>query len=221
MKVNIENSWYDLLKDEFQKEYFIELSKRVRDSFLSQKVFPPPKFIFRAFDLVPVHTLKVLILGQDPYHTPKVADGLAFSSLPDNPIPPSLKNIFKEIEDDLKIKTMNNPDLSRWAVQGVMLLNTVLTVLAHKPASHKNIGWEIFTDNVIKTISKNLKNVVFMLWGKFASEKSSLIDTSKHLVLVASHPSPFSADRGFFGCKHFSKANEYLASHGKGIIDWR
>ncbi|MCS7317943.1 MAG: uracil-DNA glycosylase [Candidatus Dojkabacteria bacterium] len=221
--VRIEESWKILLQDEFNKEYFVNLTNIVRNAYISSinKVAPAPKNIFRAFNLVPLYNLKVIIIGQDPYHTPNVADGLAFSSFPTNPIPPSLRNIFSEIEADLNIQTISNPDLTRWAVQGVLLLNTVLTVLIGKPGSHKNIGWEIFTDAVIKKISTNCSNLVFMLWGNFAIKKLALIDTTKHLVLTAAHPSPFSANKGFFGCKHFSKANDFLIRNNISAIDWR
>lgn len=221
MDVNIEKSWKIFLKDQFESEYFLALVEKVRTEYISKKIFPPPKQIFRAFDLVPVSQIKVVILGQDPYHTPGVANGLAFSTNDGKVVPPSLRNIFKEIESDLSLKVIDNPDLTRWALQGVLLLNATLTVESNKPASHSNIGWETFTSGVIKKISENLTNVVFILWGEFAKQKKSLIDLDRHLVLESAHPSPFSANRGFFGSKPFSRTNEYLVKYHKLPINWK
>jgi len=221
MDVKIEASWRDFLADEFRKEYFYRLVEKVKELYKNAIVFPPAKYIFRAFDLVPLNSLKVVVLGQDPYHTPGVADGLAFSSMPNNPIPPSLQNIFKEIENDMGYTPYSNPDLSRWAKQGVLLLNTTLTVEKSKPYSHKGIGWEIFTDSVISRVSSYLNNIVFILWGSHARQKKVLIDISKHLIIESAHPSPFSAEKGFFGSRPFSKTNQYLIEHDKNEIDWR
>ncbi|MBI3573521.1 uracil-DNA glycosylase [Candidatus Kaiserbacteria bacterium] len=184
-------------------------------------VFPPPAKVFRAFELTKPEDVRVVILGQDPYHTPGVADGLAFSTLPYNPIPPSLQNMFKEIEDELGIRCEKNPDLTRWAKQGVLLLNASLSVGAGEANSHADFGWHFFTDAIIHAISEKCDHVVFILWGSFAGKKETLIDWTKHLVLKSAHPSPLSAHRGFFGNGHFKLANEYLKSHGRGEIDWR
>ena len=219
--VRIEESWKKALIDEFGKSYFKDLSAFVRNTYLTNRVFPAPKDIFRAFDLCPFDEVKVVILGQDPYHGVKQANGLAFAVHENIPLPPSLKNIFKEIENDLGIKTINNGDLSRWAKQGVLLLNATLTVGAGAPGSHQKKGWEQFTDAVVKKLSDEREHLVFMLWGNYAKQKGAVIDRNKHLVLESTHPSPFSADSGFFGCRHFSKANEYLKKHRLGEIDWK
>ena len=221
MDVRIEQSWKEALKGEFGKPYFVELVNFLRQEKASGKViYPPGGQIFRAFDLTPVDNLKVVILGQDPYHGPGQAHGLSFS-VPDGvPAPPSLKNIFKEIEGDLGVKMSGYPNLENWARQGVLLLNAVLTVRGGEAASHSRAGWQEFTDAVIKYISDNCEGVVFMLWGNFARGKSELIDHSKHCVLEAAHPSPL-ARGAFFGSRHFSKANAYLAVNGKAPINWQ
>ena len=220
MDVKIESSWKDVLKDEFDKEYFKKLSDFVKEEYQNKKIFPPGPYIFRAFNDCPFDKVEVVILGQDPYHTPGVAHGLAFSANEGQRVPPSLQNIYKEINKELGKPIPKSPDLSRWAKQGVLLLNATLTVEAGKAGSHQHKGWEEFTDAVIKTISDKKENVVFLLWGAYAQKKEELIDSSKHLVLKSAHPSPFSADRGFFGNNHFIKTNEYLKEHGKLEIDW-
>jgi len=220
-QVKIAPEWKELLEEEFSKHYFTELRERVRQEYLKGPVFPHPSRVFRAFELTKPSQVRVVILGQDPYHTPGVADGLAFSSIPDNPIPPSLQNIFKEIEDEFSIQCLRSPDLTRWATQGVLLLNASLSVGAGDANSHADFGWHHFTDAVITAISNKEIDVVFMLWGAFAGKKESLIDWTKHLVLKSPHPSPLSAHRGFFGNNHFKMANEYLKEHNRGEIDWR
>lgn len=220
-EVTIEESWKEKLKDFFETETFNTLSSFIKDEYLSKKVFPTPRNLFKAFSLTPFPKVKVVILGQDPYHGDGQANGLSFSVPEGVPVPPSLKNIYKEVESDLGIKKdFSNGDLEQWASQGVLLLNAVLTVVASTPASHKGKGWEEFTDTVIKKISDEGEHVVFMLWGNFARGKRGLIDTAKHLVLEAPHPSPFSVHSGFFGCKHFSRCNEYLRKHEKEEIVW-
>lgn len=221
MTVQIENSWKQALQSEFDEPYFGELA-----SFLhSEKsrgvtIYPPGKDIFRAFDLCPLQNVKVVILGQDPYHNPGQAMGLSFS-VPDGiPAPPSLKNIFKEIESDLGVKMSGRPNLEDWASQGVLLLNAVLTVKAGSPASHSGIGWQRFTDAVIRTVSDRCEGVVFLLWGNYARAKRDLIDTSRHYVLEAAHPSPL-ARGAFFGCRHFSKTNALLVQNNKTPINWQ
>ena len=218
----IEEGWKKALAEEFGAEYMKELKKKLVEEMKSGVViYPPAKQIFNAFNLTPFHKVKVVILGQDPYHGKGQAHGLSFS-VPDGITPPpSLVNIFKEIESDLKVKISKiNGNLESWTKQGVLLLNAILTVRADSPASHRNLGWEKLTDAVIKTLSDKRENIVFLLWGKFAQKKENLIDTSKHLVLKAPHPSPFSANSGFFGCKHFSKTNEYLIKTGQEPIEW-
>lgn len=220
MQVRIEESWKKRLEEEFGKEYFRELTGFVKDEYQKGAVCPAPKNIFRAFDLTPFERAKVVILGQDPYHGPKQAIGLAFAVEERMPVPPSLKNIFKEIESDLgKPLVHTSGDLTRWAEQGVLLLNATLTVRGGAAGSHQGRGWELFTDAVIKVLSAEREHLVFMLWGNYARQKGAHIDRLKHLVLESAHPSPFSADR-FFGNKHFSKANAYLAEHGEAPIDW-
>jgi len=213
--------WKALLKDEFEKEYFVELTKTVRAEYIKGDVFPHPKNIFRAFEFYAPKDVKVVILGQDPYHTPGVADGLAFSTVSTNPVPPSLQNIFKEIAEEFMIGRSTNSDLTRWAKQGVLLLNASLSVKSGMANSHADYGWHTFTDAVIKALSKRTEHVVFLLWGAFAGKKAELIDVSKHLILKSVHPSPLSVHRGFYGCGHFKKANGYLKVHGRGEIDWR
>lgn len=219
--IRIEPSWKEALKKEFTKSYFIELAEFVKKEYIKNKIYPPPKDIFRAFDLCPFDKVKVVILGQDPYHGAKQANGLAFAVHENIAIPPSLQNIFKEIESDLGIITEKNGDLGRLAKQGVLLLNATLTVRAQTPGSHQKKGWENFTDAVIRALSAQREHIVFMLWGNYAKNKGAIIDRSKHLVLEAAHPSPFSAYSGFFGCKHFSKANAYLNNHELKEIDWK
>lgn len=218
--VKIAPSWKIHLEKEFEKEYFSSLIQFVKQEYQTQTVYPPGKEIFRAFDCCAFEDVKVVIIGQDPYHGPGQANGLCFSVRDGVRPPPSLVNIFKEINKDLGKPIPQSGDLERWARQGVLLLNATLTVRASSPASHQNKGWETFTDEAIKTISDTKSNVVFLLWGAYAQKKGEVIDRSKHLVLMSAHPSPFSADRGFFGCKHFSKANEYLRSKGLKEIDW-
>ena len=221
MEVKIEQSWKNALADEFGKPYFESLVRFLhKEKADGQVIYPPGSQIFRAFDLTPVEQVKVVILGQDPYHGPGQAHGLSFSVPANVPAPPSLKNIFKEIETDLGVQMSGYPDLEKWARQGVLLLNAVLTVRGGQAASHSKIGWQEFTDAVIRYISDNCEGVVFMLWGNFARSKAELIDRSKHVVLEAAHPSPL-ARGAFFGCRHFSRANEALAYFGRTPIDWR
>ncbi len=221
MDVWIEQTWKNALAGEFEKPYFASLVRFLHEEKASgKKIFPPGSQIFRAFELTPVPQLKVVILGQDPYHGLGQAHGLSFSVPRNVPAPPSLKNIFKEIESDLGVSMSGYPDLEKWARQGVLLLNAILTVRSGEAASHSKIGWEEFTDAVIRYISDNCEGVVFLLWGNFARSKSVLIDRSKHCVLEAAHPSPL-ARGAFFGCRHFSKTNEYLASTGRTPIDWK
>lgn len=220
MDVRIHESWKKLLQEEFNKPYFEELTVFVKKEYGSKTVFPPPKDIFKAFDLCPFENVKVVILGQDPYHGPGQAHGLCFSVSDNVPPPPSLINIYKEIKSDLGGEMPKTGNLERWAKQGVFLLNAILSVIAHQPTSHQNKGWEEFTDAVIRLISEKKEHVVFMLWGKYAISKAWMIDDKKHLILTAPHPSPLSASRGFFGCRHFSKANAFLREHGLKEIDW-
>lgn len=221
MDVKIENSWKNALAGEFEKPYFASLVRFLHQEKAAGKViYPPGGEIFRAFELTPVDKVKVVILGQDPYHGPGQAMGLSFSVRDGIPAPPSLKNIFKEIEDDLGIRMSGSTNLEKWAREGVLLLNSVLTVQAGIPTSHGNIGWQEFTDAVIRYLSEHRSGIVFLLWGKYAVNKASLIDSSKHYVLTAAHPSPL-ARGAFFGCRHFSKANSILASEGKEPIDWQ
>ena len=222
MTVKIEPSWESALQGEFSKDYFKKLTAFVKEEYQEGSVYPAPKNIFRAFDLCPFDQVKVVILGQDPYHGAGQANGLSFAVNDGIAIPPSLQNIFKEIASDWESRTLpkRDGDLSRWAGQGVLLLNATLTVRAHAAGSHQGKGWEEFTDAVIHTLSEKREHLVFMLWGNYAKAKGAHIDRTKHLVLEAAHPSPFSAASGFFGCQHFSKANAYLAAHGEAPIDW-
>lgn len=221
MNVQIETSWKKALHTEFESSYFIDLSQKVRDAYLgTTPIYPPPKSIFRAFELCPFSMVKVVILGQDPYHGKGQAHGLCFSVQDGVSVPPSLQNIYKELHDDLGITVPTSGNLERWAAQGVFLLNATLTVEAGKAGSHQGLGWEQFTDAVIQKISDEKEHVVFLLWGKYAQDKGRIIDTKKHLVLKAPHPSPFSAYSGFFGCKHFSQTNLYLERYGLRKIDW-
>jgi uracil-DNA glycosylase len=219
--IHIEEGWYTKLKDYFDTEVFKQLSTFVREEYASKKVYPAPKNIFKAFWLTPFDDVKVVILGQDPYHGVGQAEGLSFSVPPGVRVPPSLQNIYKEIESDLGIKKdFSDGNLEKWAKQGVFLLNAILTVVANTPASHQKCGWEEFTDTVITKISNEKEHVVFMLWGNYARGKKILIDQSKHLVLEAPHPSPFSAHSGFLGCKHFSLCNKYLEENNIPPIVW-
>jgi len=219
-EIQFPEAWKPLLAAEFEKEYFKELTAQVRTEYLEKQVFPHPKYIFRALASCAPRDVKVVILGQDPYHTPGVADGLAFSTLPGNRVPPSLQNIFKEIESEYGGMVDKNPDLTRWASQGVLLLNASLSVRSGEANSHADYGWHTFTDAIIQSISESQDHVVFLLWGAFAQKKEMLIDTQKHFILKSVHPSPLSAHRGFFGCGHFKKANEYLREHHRTEIDW-
>ena len=219
-KVDIETSWYELLKDEFEKDYFLKLRKFIKNECKTKQIFPHPKNIFKAFELTPVNDVKVVILGQDPYHGANQAHGLAFSVQEDIKIPPSLNNIYKELYDDLNIPIKRSGNLESWAKQGVLLLNSVLTVESGKANSHKNIGWEKFTESVISLISKKKEILVFLLWGSYAHKKEDFIESSNHLILKSVHPSPLSAYNGFFGCKHFSKANNFLKKNNIKEIVW-
>jgi uracil-DNA glycosylase len=220
MEVKIETSWKTALQPEFDKTYFVSLVDFVRREYTSKKIFPPAPLIFNAFDQCPLEEVKVVILGQDPYHGAGQAHGLCFSVNDGVDFPPSLINIFKEINRDLAVSVPPTGNLIRWAKQGVLLLNATLTVEAHKAGSHQGKGWEIFTDAVIKLLSEKKENLVFMLWGSYAQQKGAYIDSSRHLVLKSVHPSPLSAYRGFIGCGHFSAANNYLLSKGKKEIVW-
>jgi uracil-DNA glycosylase len=221
MDVKIEASWKEVLRQEFNKPYFLQVAAHLKmEKAAGTTVYPPGQLIFNAFEQTPFDQVKVVILGQDPYHGPGQAHGLSFS-VPDGvKPPPSLVNIFKELHNDIGMRIPETGNLTRWATQGVLLLNAILTVRANDPASHAKIGWMDFTDAVIKKISAEKKGVVFLLWGRFAQEKQILVDETKHHVLKAAHPSPFSADKGFFGCKHFSRANELLQKQGLTAIDW-
>ncbi len=219
--VKIDPSWKERLAHEFDKPYFANLTAFVKEEYAREIVYPPPAHIFRAFNLCPFHKVKVVILGQDPYHGLGQANGLCFAVPPRMVIPPSLQNIFKEIESDIgKPLVHREGNLERWAKQGVLLLNATLTVRARLAGSHQGRGWEVFTDAVVRVLSEERDNLVFMLWGNYAKNKGAHIDRAQHLVLEAAHPSPFSAAHGFFGCKHFSKANSYLVAHGEAPIDW-
>jgi uracil-DNA glycosylase len=220
MNVQISESWKVILKEEFEKPYFIKLADFVKQEYQNKKVFPPGPLIFKAFNDCPFDKLKVVVIGQDPYHTPGVANGLSFSANEGQKVPPSLQNIYKELYSDLGITIPRSPDLSKWSKQGVFLLNATLTVELGKPASHQGKGWEEFTDAVIKLISDKKEHIVFILWGAYAQKKELLIDGAKHLIIKSAHPSPFSADRGFFGSKPFSKTNNYLREKGVGEIAW-
>lgn len=220
MQVIIDSSWKLYLKEQFNQPYFEQLATFVKQEYVQYTIYPPAKQIFRAFDLCKFEDTKVIILGQDPYHGPKQANGLCFSVSPEVSIPPSLINIFKEIREDIGKPIPAHGDLTRWAQQGVLLLNATLTVQARQPGSHQHKGWEIFTDAVISILSHNKQNLVFLLWGNYARQKEALIDAQKHLILKSPHPSPYSADKGFFGNHHFSKANDYLIANGLPPIEW-
>lgn len=221
MDVKIEPSWKAKLNTEFEKEYFLRLSEFVKEEYPKNTIYPPGSLIFNAFNLCPFQKVKAVIIGQDPYHGPGQAHGLCFSVREGIDFPPSLINIFKEIESDLGIKRPVNGNLERWAAQGVLLLNATLTVKAHQAGSHQKRGWEEFTDSVIRILNIERKNIVFFLWGAYAQKKGESIDRSKHLVLESVHPSPLSASRGFFGNKHFSRCNEYLIKHSIEPINWQ
>ena len=220
MDVRIEDSWKRLLADEFAKPYFSVLVDKVRAEYAAGTVYPPGRSIFAAFDASPFHSTKVVIIGQDPYHGPGQANGLCFSVAPQMPMPPSLVNIFKEVGSDTGAPMPADGDLTRWARQGVLLLNSALTVRAHSPKSHSGIGWERFTDRVVHELAEKREHLVFMLWGSDAARKGAFIDRNRHLVLTSAHPSPLSAYRGFFGNHHFSRANAYLISHGQTPVQW-
>jgi len=221
MDVKIEPGWKEILKDEFNKPYFLQIVTFLKTEKAAGKtIYPPGSLIFNAFNTTPFEKVKVVILGQDPYHGQGQAHGLSFSVPFGVPPPPSLINIFKELRSDTGTAIPNHGNLTQWAERGVMLLNAFLTVRANEPMSHSNIGWGEFTDTVISKISSLRQDVVFLLWGKFAQEKQVLVDETKNCLLKAAHPSPFSADKGFFGCRHFSKANEYLVKNGIDPVDW-
>lgn len=220
MDVRIDESWKNVLQTEFDKPYFESVTAFVRSEYKSRKIFPPAKLIFNAFDQCPFDKVKVVILGQDPYHGDGQAHGLCFSVNDGIEFPPSLINIFKEIERDLSIPVPKSGNLTRWAQQGVLLLNATLTVRAHQAGSHQGRGWEEFTDAVIRTLAEKKENLVFLLWGSYAQKKGAFIDSNRHLVLKSVHPSPLSAYRGFFGNNHFSSANNYLREHGQEEINW-
>ena len=220
MDVRIEESWKQRLSPEFEKDYFVKLTEFVRSEYSRTTIYPPAKQIFNAFDQCPFDKTKVVIIGQDPYHGPGQAHGLCFSVAEGVPNPPSLQNIFKEIFSDLGKPMPANGDLTRWARQGVLLLNATLTVQAHQAGSHQRKGWEEFTDAAIRHLAEEREHLVFILWGAYAQKKGAFIDRNKHLVLTSAHPSPLSAYNGFLGNKHFSRANEYLVAHGIAEIEW-
>lgn len=220
MDIKIEPSWKEQLSSEFEKEYFIKLTAFVRGEYQKQRIYPPGKLIFNAFDQCPFDQAKVVILGQDPYHGPGQAHGLCFSVNDDIEFPPSLRNIFKEVQLDMGTPVPKSGNLERWAKQGVLLLNATLTVRAHQAGSHQRKGWEEFTDAAIRKLAEEREGLVFILWGSYAINKGQFIDPGKHLILTSVHPSPLSASRGFFGNKHFSRANAYLVEHGKEPITW-
>ena len=217
----LQNDWVEAVGGEFRKPYYKELYEFVREEYNTTTVYPPADDIFNALHMTALKDVKVLILGQDPYHGANQAHGLSFSVLPGQRIPPSLKNIYTELHDDLGCDIPNNGYLEKWAKQGVLMLNTVLTVRAHKPNSHQGKGWEYFTDAIIRAVNEQDRPIVYLLWGRPAQKKASMLNNPKHLILKAPHPSPYSADTGFFGCRHFSQANEFLESHGAEPIDWQ
>lgn len=221
MDVRIESSWKSRFREEFSKDYFIRLTDFVREEYRTTTIYPPASHIFNAFNLCPFDRIKVVIIGQDPYHGPGQAHGLCFSVRDRVALPPSLINIYKEIESDMGYTPYPSGNLQRWASQGVLLLNATLTVRAHQAGSHQGKGWEVFTDSVIRIVSNEKKNLVFFLWGSYAQRKGVTIDRSRHLVLESVHPSPLSAARGFFGNKHFSRCNAYLEKNGIKPVDWR
>lgn len=217
----INNDWLEYLNDEFKKPYYKELYNKVNSEYSQQVIYPPADELFTAYHLTPLSQVKVVIIGQDPYHNVNQAHGLCFSVKPEVEIPPSLVNIYKELQDDLGCRIPNNGYLVKWAKQGVLMLNSVLSVRAHQAFSHKGIGWEKFTDATIEAVNKQDRPIVYLLWGKPAQDKVKKVDNPKHLLLKAPHPSPLSAYRGFFGCKHFSQANEFLVKNGLEPIDWQ
>jgi uracil-DNA glycosylase len=217
----ISNDWLEPLKPEFSKDYYKKLFEKIKEEYSNYVVYPKSDDVFNAFHLTPLKKVKVVIIGQDPYHEPGQAHGLSFSVKPEIDIPPSLQNIYKELQNDIGTYIPDNGYLVKWAEQGVLLLNTILTVRAHQAMSHSKIGWNEFTDAAIKIVNNQDRPIVFMLWGKPAQAKESMLNNSKHLILKAPHPSPLSAYRGFFGCKHFSKANEFLIANGETPIDWQ
>jgi uracil-DNA glycosylase len=216
----IENDWKEKLAYEFEQPYYRELYRFLIKEYHERVIYPPSEDIFNAFHLTPVHKVKAVILGQDPYHEPGQAEGLCFSVKPGVAIPPSLENIYKELHDDIGFRIPNNGSLVKWAKEGVLLLNSLLTVRAHAAFSHKGKGWEEFTDAAVRVLNKEDRPIVFLLWGKSAQDKGAVLNNPKHLILKAPHPSPLSAYRGFFGCKHFSRANEFLKANGETPIDW-
>ena len=220
MNVQIEESWKQQLTREFEKEYFIRLTDFIRNEYRTTTIYPPGRLIFNAFNLCPFNLTKVVIIGQDPYHGPGQAHGLCFSVNDGVAFPPSLQNIFKEIKNDLNLPIPSSGNLTRWATQGVLLLNATLTVRAHQAGSHQRKGWEEFTDAVIRTLAEQHEHLVFILWGAYAQKKGAFIDRNRHLVLASAHPSPLSAHNGFFGNKHFSRTNEYLIAHKQTPINW-
>jgi len=220
MEVRIEKSWKEKLGKEFEKDYFQKLTAFVREEYMARRIFPPGDRIFNAFDLCPFDRVKVVIIGQDPYHNVGQAHGLCFSVTDGTEFPPSLVNIFKELNRDLGIPSPRSGNLERWASQGVLLLNAILTVRAHEALSHQNKGWETFTDSVINLLNRDRENLVFLLWGSYAQKKGEAIDPGKHLILKTVHPSPLSASRGFIGCSHFSRCNEWLTAKGMEPVAW-
>ncbi len=219
-EVKIHPSWKAVLSEEFSKAYWKELTTTLREKYQTEKIYPPPKNIFRAFDLCPFDSVKVVVVGQDPYHGVKQANGLSFSVNDGIRLPPSLQNIYQEISNDLGITPHPSGDLTRWAEQGVLMLNSVLTVSAGRPASHARLGWELFTDAAISALQEKREHIVYMLWGKYAQTKGAVIDREKNLVLTSAHPSPYSVT-GFYGNHHFSKCNAYLSEHGLTPINWQ
>lgn len=220
MDVRIDASWKVHLQNEFDKPYFYALTEFVRNEYRTHTIYPPAKWLFNAFDCCPFDAVKVVILGQDPYHEPQQAHGLCFSVQDGIAYPPSLQNIFKEIQSDLGIQTLPSGNLERWAKQGVLLLNATLSVRAHAAGSHQNKGWETFTDQVVHCLAEEREHLVFILWGSYAQQKGNFIDPNHHLILKSAHPSPLSAYRGFFGNRHFSQTNHYLMAQGKSPINW-
>lgn len=217
----LQNDWLQAVGEEFKKPYYKELYEFIKKEYETTAVYPPADDMFNALHLTPLKEVKVVVLGQDPYHGARQAHGLSFSVLPGQRIPPSLMNIYQELHDDLGCEIPNNGYLEKWAKQGVLMLNTVLTVRAHKPNSHQGKGWEQFTDAIIRAVNGEDRPIVYLLWGRPAQSKIPMLNNPKHLILKAPHPSPYSADRGFFGCRHFSQANEFLRSHGIKPIDWQ
>lgn len=220
MEVKIAQDWKELLKEEFDKPYFEELISFVKEEYATRRIYPRGSNIFRAFDKCPVDKLKVVIIGQDPYHGPGQANGLCFSVADGVPFPPSLRNIFQEVSTDTGAPIPSSGNLDRWAEQGVLLLNAVLTVREHEAASHAGRGWEQFTDAVVRAIAARKEGIVYLLWGSYAQRKGAIADPQKNCILKSVHPSPLSVYRGFWGCKHFSKANDYLIAHGQTPINW-